>query len=177
MDVATTAAWIGSGTNSSNLVEPYDHSEAEAESLTAAEDANDLIGSEPPVESWENRPDDIRTEYHPTSCRDPKLARFEDYGRESHEEQERDSERPEQLRNAVPWYPYRTRLDFDLSELMMEAALNQSHMSRLISIIQRAQASSDQDEFTIKSYSDLAAIRQRAANQYVDVSHKTYTNH
>lgn len=154
----------------------YDHSEAEAESLTAAEDANDLIGSEPPVESWENRPDDIRTEYHPTSHRDPKLARFEDYGRESHE-QERDSELPEQLRNAVPWYPYRTRLDFDLSELMMEAALNQRQMSRLISIIQRAQASSDQDGFTIKSYSDLAAIRQRASNQFVDVCHNPYINH
>lgn len=107
------------------------------------------------------------------SRRDPKLARFEDYGREVREEQGRNPTLPEHLRNAIPWYPYRTRLDFDLSELVTEAALNQKQVSRLISIIQRAQASDKEKGFTIKSYSDFDAIRQRASKQYVDVSSYT----
>lgn len=60
---------------------------------------------------------------------------------------------------------------------MLEAALNREQTSRLISLIRRAQSSNGQDSFTIKTYSELTAVRTLAANQYPDVSLQTYMIH
>lgn len=141
---------------------PSDYQDAEA-STSSQTPFEDPSIPELAENSWQVEPDDIQTEYHPRSGRDTGIARFQDYGQEAHN-------LPKQLRDGVPWHPYETRLDFDFSELMLEAALNREQTSRLISLIQRAQSSNGQDSFTITTYSKLTAVRTLAANQYPDVS-------
>lgn len=151
---------VSAETSGNFVVSDYHVVEVDTASLPAPDESN---SQEPLDDDWQTCHDDIRTEYHPRSGRSTKTARFQDYGQEVHN-------KPEQLQNTRPWHPYRSRLDFDLSELMMEAALNHNQTARLISLIQRAQSSNNQDSFTIQSYSDLANIRTLAGEQYVDVS-------
>ncbi|KAF7980011.1 hypothetical protein HWV62_40118 [Athelia sp. TMB] len=158
--------WEASPSQTPIIIAHSDYDCAEAEdSISGA--ANDSVSSAPAADVWEALPDDIRTEYHPQSRREPKVARFEDYGRQASEHRE------QELRNAIPWEPYQTRLDFELSELMLEAALNKNQTSRLISLIRRAQAASSEDTFTIKSYSELVSVREQASKCYVDFDHRT----
>lgn len=95
-----------------------------------------------------------------------RVDQFSDYGREEPEPQVQPADA-----NRKPWAPFRTRLDFELSELMLEAALNRQQISKLISLIHRSQAQEEEDEgITIKSVSDLEATWKIAAKRCVNVS-------
>ena len=67
-----------------------------------------------------------------------------------------------------PWKPYRSRVDFEFSELVTSALLPKEHIETLITIIQKV--ASGEDKFTIKSNSDLAALKKSAAELLTPVS-------
>ena len=62
--------------------------------------------------------DDIRTEFHPNSGQPTQTAHFADYGHR--QELARHTFRPPKK----PWRPFRTRLDFEVAELILETAMN-----------------------------------------------------
>ncbi|KAF7967708.1 hypothetical protein HWV62_33335 [Athelia sp. TMB] len=111
----------------------------------------------PLPEPLETRKDDIRTEYHPKTGCAACVAHFDEYGREETTSSTRSID-------ETPWAPFfRTRLDFELAEVMQEAALNREQISRLISLIHQARLHKDGEGFTITSYSDLKSSWDNAA--------------
>lgn len=92
------------------------------------------------------KPDDIKVEYHPNSGRQPVIHHFEDYGRKN-------SDDPDLPVEREPWRPFESRLDYEVAELALEAALNQSQTERLIKLVQRA--ANKEDKFSICNQADL----------------------
>ncbi|KAH9828718.1 uncharacterized protein C8Q71DRAFT_719105 [Rhodofomes roseus] len=60
-----------------------------------------------------------------------------------------------------PWRPYRTRSDFEFSDIALDACLNEQQTEALIKLINHVV--SGQDQFTISSYSELRKVRQSAS--------------
>jgi hypothetical protein len=54
-----------------------------------------------------------------------------------------------------PWKPFQFCLDFEVAELVLEAALNRSQADRLIKLINHAAENNDFDPFTLKSGSNM----------------------
>lgn len=107
-------------------------------------------------------PDDIRTEYHPKTKRSATTIHFDDYGR--------DTKNPfnDGPPNSSPWNPFRTRLDFDVAEFALRAALNKDQTEQLLNLLKRC-ADRD-DECTIRNHNDLTQTWERASHKCVDVS-------
>ncbi len=74
--------------------------------------------------------DSIRTEYPPNSRRPSRVDRFEDY--RSHD----DTTQPHVF-DSRPWWPFRSRTDFELAELALEAALMKKQIDKLIKCVSR----------------------------------------
>ncbi|KAG1765483.1 hypothetical protein EV702DRAFT_981531 [Suillus placidus] len=75
------------------------------------------------------RPQDFKIEFHPRSGREPLYQRFEEFG-----------VTPETQAPPVdetPWRPFRSRGDFEFSEIALDAALNKGQVDRLLSLIAR----------------------------------------
>ncbi|PBK88793.1 hypothetical protein ARMGADRAFT_1033774 [Armillaria gallica] len=68
----------------------------------------------------------IHTEYHPSSSQEPKEEPFESYSVHKHSAEENIPF------DAMPWCPYRSMLDFELSETILEAALNEGEVDALL---------------------------------------------
>ncbi|KAF7973288.1 hypothetical protein HWV62_15663 [Athelia sp. TMB] len=144
-----------SDSHQDSLQPQYTEPADDAEFLDFSGSPNEPTTSLP--EPLETRKDDIRTEYHPRTGRAARVARFDEYGRE----ETTPSTRPI---DETPWAPFfRTRLDFELAEVMQEAALNREQISRLISLIHQAGSHKDGQGFTITSYSDLKTSWDNAA--------------
>ncbi|KAG2753584.1 hypothetical protein P692DRAFT_201705525 [Suillus brevipes Sb2] len=75
-------------------------------------------------------PHEFKTEFHPRSGRETLLQTFEEFGVAS-----------EALKappaDKKPWRPFRSRGDFEFSEIALEAALNQGQVDKLLSLIAR----------------------------------------
>ena len=106
--------------------------------------------------------DDIRTEFHPNSGRPPKVVHFADYGREQ-ESAQRTFRRPKK-----PWRPFRTRLDFEVAELILDTAMNAKQTTTLISLLQRCALGIE--KFTIRSHDDLQKTWTQSSIKSVAVS-------
>jgi hypothetical protein len=102
--------------------------------------------------------DDIKIEYHPKSAREPKFYRFDDYPGQQNRSTSEDSE----AIDAEPWKPFRTRLDFEIAELMLESHLNSVQSTALLSLIRKAIA--QPDDFTLSSTDDLEKVWTAARN-------------
>ncbi|KAG2132824.1 uncharacterized protein EDB93DRAFT_1242892 [Suillus bovinus] len=72
----------------------------------------------------------FKTEFHPHSGRETLLQTFEEFGVAS-----------EALKappaDEKPWHPFRSRGDFEFSEIALEAALNKGQVDKLLSLIAR----------------------------------------
>ena len=68
-----------------------------------------------------------------------------------------------------PWKPYKTRLDFELSEFALSAYLNKDHIERLIKMINIA--ASGLDNLTLTNHSDLLEVKKIASQQLTPVCH------
>ncbi|KAG1771613.1 hypothetical protein EV702DRAFT_1181456 [Suillus placidus] len=90
--------------------------------------------------------DDIRCEYHPSSKVPPEVHMFDDFKR-----------RPMPLAssspNKHPWAPFKSRLEFELAELALEACLNNEQTDRLIKLCNRC--TSRQETFTFQTHKDI----------------------
>ncbi|KAI9464204.1 hypothetical protein HD554DRAFT_2026564 [Boletus coccyginus] len=91
--------------------------------------------------------DDIRVEYHPHSGRAPKISPFGEFTREHlHVPLAPEDDRE-------PWHPFRTLMDFEVSELALEAALNKDQTTRLIKLLQRVY--DKHERCTLRNYDEL----------------------
>ncbi|KAF8871312.1 hypothetical protein CPB84DRAFT_1903942 [Gymnopilus junonius] len=91
--------------------------------------------------------DDIKVEYHPKSHRPTKFYHLDDYAAQ----EGRPAEEP--VTDQEPWKPFRTRLDFEIAELMLDSHLNVGQSSVLLSLIRKAIA--QPADFTLSSTDEL----------------------
>ncbi|KAJ7715035.1 hypothetical protein DFH07DRAFT_785677 [Mycena maculata] len=91
--------------------------------------------------------DDIRRTFHPHSGLPPENLSLEEY---LLRESSRSRGPPTQEK---PWVPFRTRLDFEVSEFAQENMLNRRATDRLISLIRHCAA--NPDDFTITNHADM----------------------
>ncbi|KAF8207444.1 hypothetical protein K438DRAFT_1904651 [Mycena galopus ATCC 62051] len=104
--------------------------------------------------------DDIRYEFHPHSGFPP-----EHYSLEEHLRLEA-SRRPLPSTDPEPWLPFRTRLDFEVSEFAQENMLNHRATNKLISLIRRCGA--NLEDFTIENYNDMNKQWEAASTKCTD---------
>ncbi|KAJ7471600.1 hypothetical protein B0H11DRAFT_2158977 [Mycena galericulata] len=91
--------------------------------------------------------DDIRRQYHPHSCLPSEQMSLDEYLlRES-------SRRRGPPTEEEPWLPFRTRLDFEVSEFAQENMLNRKATDKLISLIRRCAA--NPTDFTVQNHADM----------------------
>lgn len=64
-----------------------------------------------------------------------------------------------------PWEPFRSRLDFEISEIALEAALNRSQLDRLIKLIHRAAQKDENDFFSIKTAGEMKLMWDLASGK------------
>jgi hypothetical protein len=108
--------------------------------------------------------DDIRTEFHPASGKDPVIEHFKDYGRAKDFAY---NDPP----NPKPWAPFESRLDFEIAELILLAALNREQTKTLISLFNRV--ADGREEFSLRSHDDIKKKWEKASNICTKVSHIT----
>jgi hypothetical protein len=107
--------------------------------------------------------DDIRVVFHRSTGIPDQFYHFDDYcGTEStghltdaHLSGESSSQ-PEDRLGARPWRPFRTKLDFEVAEVMLDAHMNGSQTERMLSIIHEAIL--NPESFTLANAKDLSTI-------------------
>ncbi|KAF8971925.1 hypothetical protein BDZ97DRAFT_1901552 [Flammula alnicola] len=127
-------------------------------------------------ESDNDRPppekNEIKIEYHPSSHKEPLYFSFYDYnpaadlGTSSTEADESETH----AKNK-PWHPFRSRLDFEVAELILDTHMNKKQTDALISLIK--QCANDPDSFTLSDSKDLSNVWQAARTRTTAFEHKT----
>ncbi len=100
----------------------------------------------------DNQLDDIKTEYHPSSGKPPSYSSFENH-KWKQDQPTLDSMTQEDLEESVPWYPWRSRSDFEFAELALKAELKKAHVDAFLSLISRL--IQEEDSFSLKTYQDV----------------------
>ena len=141
---------------------PSMHENSAIEDIVLLEGANNHGGLPDSVE----RPpqlDDIKVEYHPRSGRPTQLFQFNEYMNQLPESNSADIPP-----DPEPWKPFRSWLDFELAELILDTHMNKNQTNALITLIH--QCISEPQSFTLKNESDLSKIWQNAATRATAVS-------
>ena len=98
--------------------------------------------------------DEIRTEYHPSSHKQAKVCRSEEFDSESAHRQRPDV--------TEPWWPtFNSQEDFLFAELVHEARLSSELVDRLLELIHRC--IDGEGVITFKDHADVEAARKRAS--------------
>ncbi len=84
--------------------------------------------------------DDFRVEYHPNSGRGTKVYRFHEFIR--------GHDAPPPPVNKRPWWPFRSRAEFEFSEIVLKAALNKEQVDGLLALFHRILRGEDSFTFT-----------------------------
>ncbi|KAH6902842.1 hypothetical protein BKA70DRAFT_1111973 [Coprinopsis sp. MPI-PUGE-AT-0042] len=95
--------------------------------------------------------DDIRIVHHPNSNIPERLYRFEEYT-ESVEAFHNSIDTSEPV-TTTPWRPFRTRLDFEIAELVQDTNMSRRQRDSLIRLIKRCIA--EPEQFTLINEDDL----------------------
>ncbi|KAG2142880.1 uncharacterized protein EDB93DRAFT_1241527 [Suillus bovinus] len=106
-------------------------------------------------------PSEFKTEYHPRSGRQTLFQPFDQFGI-SPEAQDAP------IVDKEPWRPFRSRGDFEFSEIAIEAALNKSQINALLNLITRI--SEGHAQITLKNESDLSKAWDNAAAELTPFS-------
>lgn len=107
--------------------------------------------------------DDIRTKFHAHSQRPTTFTHFEDYGL------------PDQEGNApfdpasLPWSPFRTRIDFEIADLVHDLAMSKAQTDTFLSLLRRC---SSGEAVKIKSHKDLAKKWDECITQHAPVCYQ-----
>jgi hypothetical protein len=119
-----------------------------------------------PVDS-ELEQDDIKVVFHPSTGIPNQLYRFDDYcGTESTAAHPGHTSSLPPVDGSRPWRPFRTKLDFELAEVMLDAHMNGAQTERLLSLIH--QAVLDPESFTLANLKDLSHIWDMARETRTD---------
>lgn len=105
-------------------------------------------------------PSEFKTEYHPRSGRSTIYQTFDEFGIAQ--------ETQDAPIDEEPWHPFRSRGDFEFSEIALDAALNKSQINALLGLISRI--SQGQAQITLKSETDLSKAWDNAAAELTPVS-------
>lgn len=105
-------------------------------------------------------PSEFKTEYHPHSGRQTLFQPFDQFGI-SPETQDAP------IVDKEPWRPFRSRGDFEFSEIAIEASLNKSQINALLNLITRI--SEGHAQITLKNESDLSKAWDNAAAELTPV--------
>lgn len=99
--------------------------------------------------------DDIKVKFHPKANIPDQIYSFDDYSQAESTPLNGSSFEPvvNTTDGRPPWYPFNTRTDFELAELMVDAHLNNSQVKALLSII--GQVSQNGSLFTLTDLKDL----------------------
>ncbi|EDQ99252.1 uncharacterized protein LACBIDRAFT_316752 [Laccaria bicolor S238N-H82] len=111
---------------------------------------------------------DIKVEYHPRSGRQPQFFSFDEY-----KSNFQDLDSVDIPVDPEPWKPFRSRLDFELAELILDTHMNKNQTNELISLIHRCIL--DPKSFTLKNEPDLSKIWENAANRATKFEKTTIT--
>ncbi|KAL1661524.1 hypothetical protein GGF50DRAFT_60902 [Schizophyllum commune] len=108
---------------------------------------------------------DVKIEYHPSSGKPPVIVPLQELRREGDE-----PDGDHAPRSTEPWVGFRTRLDYEISEFILQTRLNTEETKRLLKLIKSAQ---DTRDFTIASIDDLNERWQLAAQATLVPGYKT----
>ncbi|KAI6027992.1 hypothetical protein BKA83DRAFT_4462562 [Pisolithus microcarpus] len=103
-----------------------------------------------------NNVDNILIEYHPSAGRLSEKIPFIEFVW---------GHRPKAYKpdtSTDPWYPFRSCLDFEFAELVLEATLSKEQINHFLKLIKSARCGSD--PFTLNEYSDLRSTWQAASH-------------
>ncbi|SJL09155.1 uncharacterized protein ARMOST_12531 [Armillaria ostoyae] len=109
--------------------------------------------------------DYIHTEYHSSSSQEPREEPFEAYSVHEHSAEENIPFDP------MPWHPYRSLVDFELSEAILEAALNEGDTDALLKNITKK--GGELPEF--RNHRELIALWDKSAHHRTPLQKSTFT--
>ncbi|KAG2151772.1 hypothetical protein BD769DRAFT_1623523 [Suillus cothurnatus] len=99
-------------------------------------------------------PSEFKTEYYPRSGRPTLFQPFDEF-------RTSEAQHNAPIIDDEPWRPFRSRGDFEFSEIAIEAALNKSQINSLLSLITRI--SEGRAQITLKNEADLLKAWDNAA--------------
>ena len=115
--------------------------------------------------------DDIKITTHPSCNQSDVILSFEAYSSYNEADIEKDSQslhdqaedRPMRVNDKYPcWHPFRTRLDFEIAELMHAAQMKERLGANLLSLFQQASGDNPSSDFTFSGYTDLKKVWDHA---------------
>lgn len=107
------------------------------------------------------RSHEFKTVYHPRSGRETVYQTFDEFGVTP----KTDASVPI---DAEPWRPFRSRGDFEFSEIALDAALNKAQIDSLLNLISRI--SEGKTNVTLKNEADLRRAWDNAAEELTPAS-------
>ncbi|KAG6821999.1 hypothetical protein H0H92_015745, partial [Tricholoma furcatifolium] len=107
----------------------------------------------------------IKIEFHPQAQRATKIGTFETLY----------PPKPKPTPDFHPWEPFRSRLDFEVAELALEAALNKSQLDRLIKLFHCAMSNVEDNPFTLKNADGVKKMWQSASVLRTQFEAKEYS--
>lgn len=97
---------------------------------------------------------DIKIEYHPSSGKEPGFLSMNDYKTSTESSNSSDNIDQE------PWKPFRTCLDFEVAELILDSHMNERQKSTLLKLIYKC--IKEPGSFTISDTRDLDSTWEQA---------------
>jgi hypothetical protein len=119
---------------------------SESDTSTPFEDLPDIEihGTPPPPDPFQN--DDIKIVYHPRCGKPDEIFHLEDYNSSL--------PRPTNIpTEEKPWRPFRTRIDFEIAELILATHMNKDQTTNFLKLLHEIAA--DPKCFTIANKKDL----------------------
>ncbi|KAK0504193.1 hypothetical protein EDD18DRAFT_1345071 [Armillaria luteobubalina] len=118
-----------------------------------------------PAASDQPRPDVtyIRTEYHPSSGRDSREDSLEEY--------QACEEKPKVDLNDSPWHPFKSKIDFELVEFILQSALNGGEIDGLLKNM--AQRGGELPSF--RNHRELIVLWEKAADLRTQFTKTTFS--
>ncbi|KAG2757672.1 hypothetical protein P692DRAFT_20677934, partial [Suillus brevipes Sb2] len=108
--------------------------------------------------------DDIKVKYHPHSQISSTIHHFSEFTRSGMTEDT-------VPRNNSPWEPFRTRLDFEIAEIALEAAMTKDQTNRLLDLVH--QSASGNDKFTLQNHDEVRSLWDIALQCYTRFQNDT----
>ncbi|KAG2116966.1 hypothetical protein DEU56DRAFT_874124 [Suillus clintonianus] len=130
-------------------------------------DFNDADDGHNEPEYVHNEPelvDNEPLEHHPHSQLPSTIHRFAEFSRSRPTEEHTP-------RNNSPWEPFRTRLDFEVAEIALEAAMTKDQTNRLLDLFHRS--ASGNDSFTLHNHDEVRSLWDLASQRYTRFQHDT----
>ncbi|KAG1888884.1 uncharacterized protein F5891DRAFT_920355, partial [Suillus fuscotomentosus] len=100
--------------------------------------------------------DDIKIEYHPSSGIEAKVYVFDSFERCA-------SEFLAPPPDGQPWRPFKSRLEFEIAEIMLEVGFNNQQSDRFIKLCHRCAVG--KEKFTFKNHKDIHNMWEAASHR------------